>query len=101
MQCGGAESWCHRVCQEVRVRRGEANGPRPFSHFTSLSASAPSQLGVGRRSSDGPRAKKKGKKKKRNKTINKQRLESEREEKENKRCSSEKTSREERGKEIE
>lgn len=52
--CGGAESWCRWVCQEVRVRQREANGPRPFSHFISLSASAPSQRRAGRRSSDSP-----------------------------------------------
>lgn len=47
--CGGAESPRRRLCQEVRVRQGEANGPRPFSHFISLSASAPSQRRAGRR----------------------------------------------------
>lgn len=75
--CGGAESWCRWVCQEARVRQGEANGPRPFSHFISLSASAPSQRRAGRRSSDGPVRKKK-------KKINKQRLESEGEERKDK-----------------
>lgn len=61
--CGGTESPRRRLCQEVRVRQGEANGPRPFSHFVSLSASAPSQRHAGRRHRR-PRRK--------NKRINKQ-----------------------------